>query len=248
MPNFFSVLGQPPNPQSGSPRAGGFGLNYHRGFGGSSGPRGSTGLLEAIEQAGRTQNLTFEAGEAAKRQQAGIAGNLQAARIGAEANNLPHQLRQQRYNQVLPYLQGQLGTLSSSVGGANFGRSPISVGPVWSQDVINQNVNAARGKIDAETEGRNRSTQQSLAGRGFAPNSPLYHALQSQNQGRALASKADTERETRTGMADRNARHMLDTERARLEMENAQAEEDIARRRNVAGFQSALLGAIAGLV
>src|SRR5574338_1702203 len=83
------------------------------------------------------------------------------------AARLPHELQQQRFNPVLPYLTNALGNFSSTVGGQSPASPEITVGPVWNQQQTQQRVNAMRANNDQRAQSQTRAAGQSMAARGF---------------------------------------------------------------------------------
>jgi hypothetical protein len=177
------------------------------------------------------------------------------AKTQAEASKFPYELKQQRFNQVFPWLQGMLGgTLGGikgpfTAGGAQIGTPPpISAGPVWDPQQIQQNVNASRATTDASTQAQMRQASQSAAGRGMGANGPLVQALQGQLQNQNLATNVGNEQSTRWNAALGNAGQLLKGQQAQEGQFAARQQEDIERRRPVLGFAGQLLSALGGLV
>jgi hypothetical protein len=183
------------------------------------------------------------------------------AQIGADAATLPARLQQQRFGQVFPWVQGQLGGLGAwgSGGGAAFGAgntSPgqvgqqpqINAGPVWTQDQIQQQVNGQAAQNDAKTGGQVRDIQSSTAGRGFGSNSPLAQALGTMAQGQNTATNANMAQQTQWNAAQGNAQQQLAGQTAQENQFASRQNEDIERHKVIAGRQNALIAALAGMV
>lgn len=226
----------------------GFGLNFNRGFGGRAPAAfGSTGVLEAQQRAADALGQ-----EAAARNQRAIAGMQQQgethrARIAAQASTLPARLANQRFQQVMPMIQGQLSQALAPIGGQSPPSPGITVGPVWSPDQIQQQVNAARASNDATLASRQQQMRQQVAGRGFGSNSPLAQALGVQLQGQNLSANAEAGREIPWQAAQGNAQQLLRSEQARETQFANRQQEDIERRRMQMTQANALLAALAGL-
>jgi hypothetical protein len=161
---------------------------------------------------------------------------------------LPHELAQQRFNTVLPYLTNALGNFSSTVGGQSPPSPEITVGPVWNSQQIQQQANAMRARNDQATQSRIQGTQQNMAARGFGNRSPLLAALGAQYQNQNLAANSAGERDLRWNAAQGNAQNVQQTQVARSNQFAQRQQEDIERRRQALGSQSAMLSALAGLV
>jgi len=216
----------------------GFGLNYNQGFG-SRGPsafgESSFGMASRI---GQERYLQDEQQKAAR----------ERAQIASNASMYPAQAQMERFRTILPYLTSQFGNLQSMVGGQSGPGPQITAGPIWGDQQIQEQVNAARATGDQATANRISEMQQGVAGRGFGANSPLAQAIAAQYQGQGLAANVAGERETRMSMAERNAQQLLRGQQAAEQQYASRMQEDIERRRNLAGSYNALLGALAGLV
>lgn len=228
----------------------GFGLNYSRGFQ-SRGPAGfgSTGRIEALQGAqdyiGSAQRLRGQKDLLGIEQ----GGANYRAQLAADAARYPAQLQQERFNQVFPLLSGLLGGYNFDRVGGQSGPSPeITVGPVWNQQQVQQQVNAARATNDAVTANQTRATEQEVAGRGFGSNSPLLAALRSGQQMAGMRTNAESERNIRLGAAETNAQQLLKTQQAREGQFATRMDEDIRRRQAALQGYSALLGTLGGLV
>lgn len=170
-----------------------------------------------------------------------------------DASNLPHMLKQQRFDTVFPWLQGQLGSAFSGGGMASAGgQSPpspeITVGGVWNPQQVQQQVNAARAGNDQTTAKRVQSAGQDMASRGFGSSSPLLQALQGQAYAANLGTNTTNEREIRNNAGQQNAQHLLGTQSARENQFASREKADIARRAPYWQTMNSLVGALSGLV
>lgn len=165
-----------------------------------------------------------------------------------QASLYPAQLQQGRFNTIMPYLTGALSTLQSSVGGQSGPSPDITVGPIWSPQQTQQQVNAARGQGDQSTATRIRGMQNQMGARGFGSSSPLAAALQAQYQNQNLATNTSNERQIRQNATQQNASHLFQTQMGREQQFGSRQQEDIERRRTFQSSQNALLAALAGLV
>lgn len=177
--------------------------------------------------------------------------------------------RQGRFNTLLPMFQGAMGGGNFNIGGQGidvpkpqFGGPHIQGGPLWTQQGIQQNLNANRAMIDRSTATMNRDTQNQAAGRGFGARSPTTMALQNQANMSALGQKADYTRQFLPQARQANAQFGLQAANAQqnqfAQNQNAmlgygqnllsnQANQIRAQGQNQQ-FQSSLLGALGGLM
>lgn len=182
------------------------------------------------------------------------AGELKRARIGAAAQTFPARLQQQRFRRVFPWVKQQFGSFMGGAtgpftAGGQSGQSPeITVGPIWTPQQIQEQVNALRASNAQQAQGQFQQMQQRLSGRGFGSNSPLLQALGAQIQGQRLAADTTGERELRFGAAEKGAEHLLKTQQAREQQFASRMAEDIERRRPYFQTLNTLLASIAGLV
>ena len=179
------------------------------------------------------------------------AGETGRAQLAYNANIYPQQLRQSRFDQILPLLRGGLASFlqaGTAPGGASGQGPEITAGPIWTEAQIQQQVNSQRGANDMATAGRIRGSRQDLAGRGYGGNSPLAQALQAQFQGQNLATNTANERETRFNLSRGNAQQLLASQTAREAQNASRQDEDIRRRQQSLGSYNALIAALGGLV
>lgn len=176
--------------------------------------------------------------------------NADTARLGVTYGQ---DLRQNRFNQVFPWLQGQLGSLTSGGGLATAGgQSPpspeITVGGVWNPQQVQQQVNSARATSDQTTANRVRSIGQDTASRGFGSSSPLLQALQGQAYAANLGTNTANEREIRNNAAQQNSQQLLSTQSARENQFANRQKESIERTKPYWQTMNSLIGALGGLV
>lgn len=107
----------------------------------------------------------------------------------------------------------------------------INTGPIWSQQQINQQVNAGTANIRANTQNDINSMYANMGARGFASrSSPLAMALEIQSRGMGNMGAANLDRDTRWNAAEGNARHVLAAQTAqgdlyaRADATNAQSQ------------------------
>jgi hypothetical protein len=132
----------------------------------------------------------------------------------------------------------------SLVGGTNTGQSPITQGPVWTDQQIDQQVNQSKSNNQQTAATQNQQITSRAAGQGFATRSPLVAALQGQTNASLMANNAKSEQDIRWNSAEGNARHTLDTQKAAEEQWANWNDADIRRRQAAASGTSSLLAAL----
>lgn len=125
---------------------------------------------------------------------------------------------QGRWNTVVGMINPYLNNGSAS--GGYFGRGPvgttpnIDASPIYSPDMIQQQVNAQRAGNDARMVGDIRSIQQGAAGRGFGSRSALAQSLEQNARMANLLANTSNERETRMNAAQTNRDFQLKAQQA----------------------------------
>ena len=186
----------------------------------------------------------------AKASMYGADQGTEQARIGAEASKFPHILKQQRFDTLWPWLQGQFGNLQNELAraGGQSGASPeITVGGVWNPQQVNQQVNATRAQNDMAAQSQMKQQAQKVGGMGFGSNSPLLQALQGQTQAANLATNTQAEQQFRNQAAQLNAEHLFNTQQGRENQFASRQREDIERRKPIWSGYNTLLGSLVGL-
>lgn len=254
-------------------RDSGFGLNFNQGFGSRRGPTGSTGLFEGMEGAQRAgqqlQNFReagrareFERGnlnlqlnqkreadalDAALRRE-GYANSSQIANMQAEASKYPHVLKQQRWGQIFPHVQGilgQAGNLNDMYSGSQLDKSAtIDQSPVYSGQQIQEQVNATRAQNDAATASRQSALSRQLAGRGYGSRSPIGLMMNQSLMGQNLQGNTAAEQQLRFGAAESNAKHVLNAQKANVDRVAGYNQQDTERGRTRSGLLQGLIGNI----
>jgi hypothetical protein len=191
---------------------------------------------------------------------------------GAEARKTQQagfDFKNQRFNQLLPMLQGAMGNGNFSSGGSGInvpapemGGPHIQGGPLYTQQAIQQNLNANRAQIDKSTATNNQNMANSMAGKGFGSGSPLLAALQNQSAMSGLGQKADYTREFTNTARQANANFGLQTANARQNQFAGNQQAMLGYGQNLLQnqanqirsqgqnqqFQSSLLGTLSGLM
>lgn len=172
---------------------------------------------------------------------AGLANQANIARMQTEAGKLPTLLKQARWNQVFPWVQGQLNNLgnwnSGYQGAGQQGQQPaISDAPIYSQQLIEQQVNQTRATNDQATAQRQAKLGQDLAGRGFGSRSPLAMMMGEAMQMQNLAGNTQAEQGLRWDAAGGNAKHVLEAQKAREAQFANRQQEEIERGKTTKGL------------
>ena len=141
----------------------------------------------------------------------------------ANINQTPARLQMERFNQVFPWLQGQMGGVMGSFGAGGGGQ-------VENPQQLQQQINQMRSQGNMQAATQNRLAQRTAASRGLGAQSPLTTAIQGQNQQSNLASQTGTEANMRLGAQQANAQNRL------------------AYQQMYAGMFPGLLNAMSGLV
>lgn len=195
------------------------------------------------------QNWNWQAGQAEK--QRAFEGQQGAAQRANELQmaQLPWDYKNKVFGAVSPLLQGLMGTGQSGlVGGQNTPLPTITQGPVWSQQQIDQQVNAQKANNAQAANTQAKQAQQRVAASGFGANSPLLAALQGQAQMGRMAADATAQRETNWNAAQGNAQHLLDTQQAAQNQWAQSNQADIARRESNRQWMTSLAGMLAGMI
>jgi hypothetical protein len=203
-------------------------------------------MYGAAQQAGASRYAT----------QLGTEAQQKVAQTQAEASKYPAQLQQERFGQIFPLISGAYNQLSSelagggtaSAGGApTAGQPQITVQAALPPEVLQQQINAQRAAIDAQTAGKIRETQAGLAGRGYGSGSPLGQALGVMASGQGMAAKAATEQQTRQQAAQDAATRLLAQQQAVEQQYATRQSEALQRAQIVAQRQNAIIAALTGL-
>lgn len=202
------------------------------------------------------QRQQFAAGNAAtefprQRELLGLqegGSNFRAA-LAADASKYPATLQQQRFDRILPLINGQLDNGSfERVGGQSPPSPNISVGPVWGQQQIKGQVNQARASNDMRTGTQLRNIQRDTAAKGFGSNSPLQAALSQQAQQANMMANTQAGTDIPWQAAQGNADQVLKSQVARENQFASRQGEDIERRKAAQQYRSSLLSVLGGLV
>jgi len=192
-------------------------------------------------------------------QNAQLQSQIQQANIAAQASMYPATLKQQRFQQVFPYMQNMLNNLSGNLfseqgggaggpgyaGGVSMGGGGGSIfGPGGVQQMVNQGV--AQAQQGAATNIKNM--QQSLASKGYGANSPLAQALTAQYQAQGQQQASQNALNAQMGAAGQQAQ--LAGQLAGVsEAGQAAAMQAAAQRYSATiGAQNALVAALSGLM
>lgn len=215
----------------------GFGLNQNRGFN-AAGPRppimvGNNSDIWNINNQGLQREL-FARGQA---------GDNYRAQLAAEASRYPHELRQSRFNTLLPYFYGQLNDLNNErVGGQSPAGPPIRTDPILNEQQIQQQVNAANARNEVATGTAMRNLLNTTGGRAVGANSPMVQAIMANLAAANLNTNTGNETNLRLAAAKDNRQLGFNIDRALEEQFATRQQEDIARRQALNQQRAAILG------
>lgn len=171
-----------------------------------------SGMLD--KQLGERWN---EAGLNAQIAREGYGNQQQLAKMQFDQSMQPLIQKNQRFNAIMPMIRQNLDWaknqgfgMPGGGGGGPGGGYGIDNKPVYSEDQIQQQVNAAHAANDASTAGKTHEMQQSMAGRGYGANSPLAQMLGNMYQGQNLATNTANERDTRLKASEANAANKVE--------------------------------------
>jgi hypothetical protein len=178
----------------------------------------------------------------------GYGNQMRIAQTQAEAAKYPHILKQQRWNQIWPWAQGQIkgmGNFTAGYQGPGAAPAPeITVSPVWSDQQINERVNLTRSQNDAATAAKSGKIANEMAGRGFGSRSPLAAYMQTALQGMNLQGNTQAENDLRFGAAEANAKQILAAQQARAQQYAEQEAQKTERGKVQVGALNQLMGNI----
>lgn len=168
----------------------------------------------------------------------------------------PIEFQREKFNAIQPYINNLLGGLSGGAGSGTFGtiggsasaQPNISADPIYSQGMIDQQVNQAKANNAQQTATANRGVATKLAGQGFGSRSPLLASLQSQNQAAQMGSDATSENAIRFGSAKANSEQVLKGQTAQESAWNDYQDQDIRRRQTQVNGINGLLASLGGLI
>lgn len=183
-------------------------------------------------------------------------GNSNQARIAqmqADASKYPHILKQQRWNQLFPSVQGMLTNPGQFLSQYNTsqvsGSQPtINAAPIYSGQQTNEAVNAMRAKNDRAMMSRQEQLSREAAGRGAGANSPLVRSMREAMYGRNLAANTSAEQGLRFDVAGQNAKHLLAAQQAQEDQYGRRQNEGIERGKVGVGALTSILGSLMGSI
>lgn len=195
--------------------------------------------------------LTYQGGQAAADR--AFQGGQAAANRGLQQQlgMAPWAFKDQVFNTVSPLLKGLMGQAQGQAGlvGGQNGPSPqIDAGPVWSPQMIDQQVNAAKAGTAQKAQTQMTANQRNTAASGFGSRSPLLAALNSGVGMQAQAAGTDAERNIRFGAAQGNAQQVLAGQQAQEGQWRDQQDADIRRRQANHQYVTSIAGLLAGMM
>lgn len=175
----------------------------------------------------------------------GSSSTSESNQSAINAGAMSAQYKQDRWNQIWPWLQGQFS--QQPLGPWNQGPGPqITVRGVLNPQQIQQQVNASRAANDKSTATQNQAAAAKTAGQGFGSNSPLLAALQGSNNMANLAANTANERDLRLNAAQQNAQQFLNTQSAAANVYGERQREALQARGQSLSTFNALLSALGG--
>lgn len=195
---------------------------------GGGGGGGSEGASNAWGTSGQAQKIS------------GLAGAADASITQSGING--------RFGQVMPYLTGGLASAAGAGGSAIGQQTPITQGPVWTQQQIQQQVNNMTAGNNAQLGTQNKQAAQSLGGRGLGSNSPLLNAITGQNQMQNLLANTQGAQQINWNAAQGNAQQVLADQTQQEKNWSDLQNQDIGRRQINQSGMNAILAAMAGAV
>ena len=135
------------------------------------------------------------------------------ATISALGGAIPQAYKQQRFNTLLNTLNPYLSKFSSTapqynVQPQNTNWPTIGGQQPWSDQRLNETINADRARNTQQAQGDAARSAASFGGSGMGTNSPLYAALQAQGAAAANATSSANEQQYRGTAADANAKFL----------------------------------------
>lgn len=186
------------------------------------------------------QSLTYLGGPRDKMQQEEAEKNRQLQLTMQQNSMEPFRAKQAWMERLFPTLQAGLNT--SRVGGQVGGQPDFKPAPVYTEDQMGEQVNAARAQNDARTATQQRLLGQSAAARGFGAASP---GIEAQRRSLAMANmreNATAEREIPFQAAQANADSMFRGQQLEQDMWQGREDSDIRRRQQQLQSLTSLLG------
>lgn len=182
--------------------------------------------------------------------------SAEASKFGSKADydlgmaNLGEDQRQ--FNQQYGTLSGILSGYGSGdnyarVGGQNTAQQAIDTSPIWSDQQIQQRVNAARAQNDASAQSQAQQAARTMSGQGFSSASPILAALQGQTYNTNRAANTQAENDLRWTAAEGNKAHVLAAQKAAEDQWMDYNTADIERRKAAANYYGTIASALASI-
>lgn len=171
----------------------------------------------------------LDTGYAMRKMQQDEAEKDRKLRLQMQQNELaPVNARLSWVQSLLPGLMGSF----SQVGGQARPQPDFTPSPVYTDQQMQQQVNAARGMNDARTATQQRLMSQQFAGRGIGAFSPAQQAMSRSLAMGNMRANAEAEREIPFQAAQANADSMFRGNQLQQQMWKDYEDMDIARRQN----------------
>lgn len=175
---------------------------------------------------------------------------FQNQRDVANIQNAPARMGQKRFDwwtkNVWPMASGAFGGMAGGggSGGAGGTQPQINSGPLFTQDMMQRQINNGMATNAQQLAGQQNTMNQSLAARGFGTGSPLAQALSTQMGMANNAANATLQRELPQQYAQANADQLFRTQQAQEQQYAARQNEAINRQQIATSTLNALLGAL----
>ncbi len=204
--------------------------------------------LGRMGQATADRNRDAQVGQANADRLAATSRADQDRATSLQLGMAPINFKRDVFNQVSPLLSGLLTGGVERVGGASAAAPGITRGPVWTDQMVTEQVNAGQAANQAAGDTQNRAAETRMAGQGFGTRSPLLAALQGATNMQTASANADVARETKWDAAQGNADQTYRTDQLALQSWNQQEQQDIARRQMQNTYSQSLASVLAALV
>lgn len=205
-------------------------------------------VLGRMNQEQRQRELGVEVANQTANRNADTANRAADRDVQLQLGMAPIALKRDIFNQVSPLLTGLLTGSTERVGGQSGPAPSIARGPVWTDDMIQQQINAGQAANQASADTQNRGAAERMAGQGFGTRSPLLAALQGATNMQTAAANADLARQTRWDAAQGNADSVYRGDQLATQAWNLAEQQDIARRQMQTIYAGNLASVLAGLV
>ncbi len=182
-------------------------------------------------------------------QQADLQRQFQAQQdaLNRQVQLAPLQFKEDTFNKLFPYLQNGLTGKSNTVGGTPAPQPAFTPSPVYTNDQMNQQVNAAVAGNDQKYQTQERLQNQSQAAQGFGAQSPIMQAMRNQLMMGNQAENATAQRQIPFQAAQANSDSLFRGNQLQQQMWQSADQSDIARRQQQLSQFNSLIGLLGGI-